>query len=49
VVSDPIETTGYTKEQLQELIERTRDVIIAQFNSDYPHEPQGSRLTNKAA
>ncbi len=41
VISDPIETKGYTKEQLQELIDRTRGVIIAQFNPDYPHEPQG--------
>jgi 1-acyl-sn-glycerol-3-phosphate acyltransferase len=49
VVSDPIETKGYTKEQLQELIERTRGVIIAQFNSNYPHEPRGSQFTNKAA
>jgi 1-acyl-sn-glycerol-3-phosphate acyltransferase len=36
VVSDPIETSGYTKDRLQELMDRTRDVIISNYNPDYP-------------
>lgn len=36
VVADPIETKGYTHEQVQRLIDRTRDVIIGNHNPDYP-------------
>jgi 1-acyl-sn-glycerol-3-phosphate acyltransferase len=48
VVSDPIDTKGYTKEQLQELVDRTRDVIIAQFNPDYPDTPREKPSNKKA-
>lgn len=36
VVGDPIETRGYTRENLQELVDRTRDVVVSNFNPDYP-------------
>ena len=36
VVADPIETSGYKRENLQGLVDRTRDVIISNFNPDYP-------------
>jgi 1-acyl-sn-glycerol-3-phosphate acyltransferase len=40
VVADPIDTTGYTRETLQDLVDRTRDVIVSSFNPDYPsHKP----------
>ena len=42
VVGDPLETSGYTKEQLPEIMERTRGIITAQFNPDYPDAPGGS-------
>lgn len=36
VVGDPIETTGYTHAQVNELMDRTREVIVARFNPSYP-------------
>lgn len=36
VVDDPIETTEFSKEQVNELMETTRQVIISNFNKDYP-------------
>lgn len=36
VVADPIDTTGYTRKDLEELMQRTREVIINNFNPDYP-------------
>ncbi len=39
VVADPIETRGYTRENLQDLVNLTRDAIIANFNPDYPSHP----------
>lgn len=36
VVSDPIETTGYTHETLPELMEKTRTAILASFRPDFP-------------
>ncbi|MDD5712630.1 MAG: lysophospholipid acyltransferase family protein [Smithellaceae bacterium] len=35
VVDRPIETRGYTMERLDELIKKTREVIIANFNPEY--------------
>ncbi|MCD6570186.1 MAG: 1-acyl-sn-glycerol-3-phosphate acyltransferase [Deltaproteobacteria bacterium] len=31
VVADPIDTTGYTRKDLEELMQRTRDTVIANF------------------
>lgn len=42
VVGDPIETSGYTKEQLPEIMERTRGIIVAQYNPDYPDAARGN-------
>jgi 1-acyl-sn-glycerol-3-phosphate acyltransferase len=36
VVSDPIETGGYTHETLPELMEKTRAAITANFRPDFP-------------
>ncbi|HOS96667.1 MAG TPA: lysophospholipid acyltransferase family protein [Deltaproteobacteria bacterium] len=36
VVADPIDTIGYTRETLQDLVDRTRGVIVANFNPGYP-------------
>jgi 1-acyl-sn-glycerol-3-phosphate acyltransferase len=36
VVSDPIETTGYSNENIQDLIDKTRAVIISKFNPNFP-------------
>jgi 1-acyl-sn-glycerol-3-phosphate acyltransferase len=36
VVSDPIETKGLSKENLQDLMDRTREVIISNFKPDFP-------------
>jgi len=36
VVGDPIETTGYTHDTLPELMRRTRQVIIDNYQIDYP-------------
>ncbi len=42
VVGDPIETRGYTKDQMPELMDRTRRVIMENYNSAYPEQkPQG--------
>jgi len=38
VVADPIDTTGYTRKELEELMQRTRDTVIANFNPDYPEQ-----------
>ena len=36
VVADPFVTTSYTRDQLPELMDRTRQVIISNFKPDYP-------------
>jgi len=36
VVGDPIETTGYSHDDLPELMRRTRQVIIDNYKIDYP-------------
>lgn len=36
VVGDSIETTAYTHEDIQKLIDRTRDVIISNYKINYP-------------
>lgn len=36
VAAKPIETTGYTPETIDALVEKTRNTIIANFNPDYP-------------
>jgi 1-acyl-sn-glycerol-3-phosphate acyltransferase len=36
VVGDPIDTSGYTQEGLNKLIDDTRSVVISNFNPDYP-------------
>ncbi|MCK7506720.1 MAG: hypothetical protein MZV70_23400 [Desulfobacterales bacterium] len=35
VIGDPIDTGGYTTESVDELIDRTRQAIIANFDSGY--------------
>ena len=35
VIGDPIDTGGYTTDAVQELIDKTRQVIIANFNPEY--------------
>ena len=35
VVGDPIDVTGYTIDTVQDLIDKTRQVVIANFNPDY--------------
>jgi 1-acyl-sn-glycerol-3-phosphate acyltransferase len=37
VVADPIETKNYTEKNLDELIEKTRNIVISNFNPDYPY------------
>ena len=36
VVGDPIDTRGYTRDNLQELVELTRGVIVSNFDPEYP-------------
>jgi 1-acyl-sn-glycerol-3-phosphate acyltransferase len=36
VISDPIETTGYSTDRIQEVMNMTRDVIVSQYNPGYP-------------
>jgi 1-acyl-sn-glycerol-3-phosphate acyltransferase len=36
VISDPIETTGYSNENIQDLVDKTRETIISQFNPNFP-------------
>ncbi|MEA3221907.1 MAG: lysophospholipid acyltransferase family protein, partial [Thermodesulfobacteriota bacterium] len=43
VVANPIDTTGYTRKDLEKLMERTRNTIITNFKPDYP-EVKGSGL-----
>ncbi len=38
VVSDPIETTGLNMGNLQDLMDRTREVIISNFKPNFPEE-----------
>ena len=38
VVGDPIETGNYTTDRLGELVNKTRDIIISNFNPDYPEK-----------
>lgn len=42
VISDPIETGEYSVEDLQRLLDRTREVIISNFNPHYPHSGKPS-------
>jgi len=35
VIGDPIDTSGYTTDTVQELIDKTRQVIIANFDPEY--------------
>jgi hypothetical protein len=35
VVGDPIDVTGYTIDTVQDLIDKTRQTIIANFDPDY--------------
>ena len=35
VVGDPIDVTGYTIDTVQDLIDKTRQVVIANFNPEY--------------
>ena len=35
VIGDPIDTSGYTTDTVQELIDKTRQVVIANFNPEY--------------
>ncbi len=35
VVGDPIETTGYTTDTVQELVDKTRKVVMANFDPKY--------------
>jgi len=41
VVANPIDASGYTRERLQELMDRARDAIIANFNKDFPEKVSG--------
>jgi 1-acyl-sn-glycerol-3-phosphate acyltransferase len=41
VVGDPIDTSTYTMRNLDELVERTRDAVIANLNPDYPEKEAG--------
>jgi hypothetical protein len=34
----PCARASYTRETLQDLVDRTRDVIASNFNPDYPSE-----------
>jgi 1-acyl-sn-glycerol-3-phosphate acyltransferase len=36
VLGEPIETRGTTRENLDELVRKTREVIVANFDPDYP-------------
>ena len=38
VVGDPIETHGYSMENITELMEKTRDTIISNYNPEYPEK-----------
>ena len=38
VVADPIDTGGYTRDTLQDLVDRTREVIVSNFNPGYPSQ-----------
>ena len=38
VISDPIETTGCSIENLQDLVDKTREVITSNFNPNFPEE-----------
>jgi 1-acyl-sn-glycerol-3-phosphate acyltransferase len=35
VIGDPIDTSGYTADNVQELIDKTRQAVIANFNPEY--------------
>jgi 1-acyl-sn-glycerol-3-phosphate acyltransferase len=36
VVGDPIDTSDYKTKNLDELVEKTRNAVIANLNPDYP-------------
>ncbi len=38
VVGHPISTAGYTLDQLEELIQKTQDIIVSNFNPNYPEK-----------
>jgi hypothetical protein len=35
VIGDPIDTSGYTTDTVQELIDKTRQAVIANFDPEY--------------
>jgi len=35
VIGDPIDTSGYTNDTIPELIDKTRQIIMANFNPEY--------------
>jgi 1-acyl-sn-glycerol-3-phosphate acyltransferase len=35
VIGDPIDTSGYTTDRVQELIDKTRQAVMANFNPEY--------------
>jgi 1-acyl-sn-glycerol-3-phosphate acyltransferase len=37
VIGDPIDTSGYTAETVDELIDKTRRAVMGNFNSEYTH------------
>jgi 1-acyl-sn-glycerol-3-phosphate acyltransferase len=43
IVDNPINTEGYTPETIDELIDRTRNVIMSHFNPDYPEKKESAR------
>lgn len=38
VVGNPISTKGYTLDQLEELIQKTKNIIVANFHPNYPEK-----------
>lgn len=36
VIGDPIETTGYSRQNLTELVDKTRDAVMSNLNPEYP-------------
>ena len=38
VIAEPVETSGYTMENINELMERVRTTIIGNFNPSFPEK-----------
>lgn len=36
IIGEPVETTGYTQETIQDLVNKTRQIIISNYKIDYP-------------